>query len=185
MEKEGELHTLGITKNTPQKDAIKYGNCVKGRDCNTCSGFCKMGSGFLVEEDFPKIAKKLGITEAKLKMNYLEAVTMFNKTMWRPKLLRENNKSYGQCVFFNDTEKCTIHGVKPLHCKVSTCEHEGEQLSEWFYLNHVVDANDPVAVREWAQRLKVKNTIPGGELHEIVKDEEKLKKVLTYETMRK
>jgi len=174
---------VGITRKTPKQDAIKYGNCDKGKACTSCSHACTMSSGFLVGDDFAKLAKHLGVTEAKLKMNWLESVRLYNKTMWRPKLLRESGKPYGRCVFFDDHENCTIHAIKPLHCKVSTCGTYGEQLSQWFMLNHVIDANDPVAVREWAQTLKHHPTIPGGELHEIITDEDKLKKVLGYEIL--
>lgn len=183
LEKDGALAYLDITKHTPEHDAVKHAACT--RNCQQCQHFCKVGSGFLVEKDFSNIAKHLGITEAKLKMNYLEPVRMYNKTMWRPKLLKEEGKPYGQCIFFNEQEKCTIHGVKPTHCKVATCSDMGEQLSEWFVLNHIIDVKDPVAVREWAQKLKVKPTIPGGNLHELVPDEKHLKKILSYEIMMK
>src|SRR3989344_1274990 len=185
MERSDELAYMGITKDTPEKDAINYGSCHKGRNCESCSAYCNMGSGFLIDTDVPKIAKHLGISEAKLKMNYLEPVRMYNKTMWRPKLIKKNDLPYGKCVFFNEQEKCTIHGVKPMQCKTSVCNEYGEQLTEWFMLNHVIDANDPHAIREWAQRLKVKKTIHGGELHQLVKDQELLKKILTFEKINK
>ena len=182
MDKEGDSPYLMISRHTPKKDAITMAECH--RDCDACQHYCNVGSGFLAEEDFAKIAKHLGITEVKLKMHYLEPVRMYNKTMWRPKLIRKQDKPYGKCIFFNKQEKCTIHGVKPLQCKVSTCRDHGPQLSDWFVLNHVIDADDPVAVREWAETLKVKHTIPGGQLHELV-PQDKLKKMLSYEMMSK
>ena len=178
-----EVRFIGITKDTPESHAIQYGKCPTGRDCPTCQSFCRQGAGYLAEKDFARIAKHLGITETKLKMDYLESKVLFNKRMWQPKLLKKDDSHHhGQCIFFNEHEKCTIHGVKPLHCKVSTCSEYGDQMHEWFVLNHIIDADDPVAIREWAQKLKVKPTIHGGELHELV-DEGKLKKMLSYDML--
>ena len=179
-----EIPYVGITKSTPVNEAIKLGNCPQGRDCPECQHLCKHGSGFLVDEDMPKIAKHLEVSETKLKMNYLEPVTMYNTTRWRPKLLREGNKPYGQCIFFNEHEKCTIHGVKPLQCKTSTCTYHGEPLSQWFTINFFVNPEDPHSVREWAAYLKSHPTIPGGKLHELVPDKQKLQKILTYEILK-
>ena len=54
----------------------------------------------------------------------------------------------------------------------------GEQLSIWFVLNHLLDPHDPEAIRQWASYLKTHPTIPGGELHQLVSDKQKLHKIL-------
>ena len=54
----------------------------------------------------------------------------------------------------------------------------------WFDLNYFMDAEDPQSIREWAIRLNLKPTIPGGNLHELVPDQEKLKKILHYHELK-
>ena len=111
---------------------------------------------------------------------------MFNKKILRPKLVREKNKTYGQCVFYDDAKGCTIHEVKPLECKTSIqCKDYGEDLSVWFMVNNIVDANDPESIRQFAQYIKSGGKIiPGASLEEIVPDKEKLRKILSYEILR-
>jgi Fe-S-cluster containining protein len=176
------MQYVGITRHTPQKEVIQAGNCH--RDCPSCQHLCKVGSGFLADSDFAPLAKHLGVSEEKLKQDYLESVELYNKTLWRPKLLREG-KPYGQCVFYNEQEKCTVHVVKPLQCRTSSCKPGSEQLTDWFLLNHAIDATDPVAVREWASTMQVRDTIPGGKLRELITDKEMLKKIMSYELVRK
>jgi len=178
-----DIPFVGITKKTPVNEAIKYGKCEKGRDCHECSTLCTYGSGALAEEDFKKIAKHLGKTVAKLKMNYLEKVDKLGTTRWRPKLIRKKGAPYGRCIFYNEQEKCTIHGVKPLECKISTCTEYGPALTEWFTLNYYLNESNPHSIREWAIKLKTHPTIPGGELHELIEDQDTLKKIMNYEIL--
>jgi Fe-S-cluster containining protein len=117
-------------------------------------------------------------------MQYLEKIEKFGTQRWRPKLLRQKATPYGRCIFYNDQERCTVHGVKPLECRISTCSTYGPQLTEWFMLNYYVDPKNPNSIREWAAKLHAHPTIPGGEIHEMVKDKEFLKKVWSYEVLR-
>jgi len=171
--------TYLIEKNTPLKDVLKLASPCQ---CNACSHGCKFGSGSLAGDDSKKIAGFLEISEEILKKGFLEEVELFNKKLLRPKLIRENNKPYGQCVFYDNEKGCTIHEVKPLECKTSMqCKDYGEELSIWFMVNHAVDANDPESIRQFAQYIKTGGkTIPGASLEELVPDREKLKKILNY-----
>lgn len=141
-----------------------------------------MGSGSLAGNDSKNIAAFLGIPEQKLKEKYLEEAELFNKKILKPKLLRKDNKPYGQCIFYDEEKGCTIHPVKPLECKTSIqCKEYGEGLSVWFMVNFIIDADDPESVRQYAQYLKSGGKlIPGASLEEIVPDKEKLKKILSY-----
>ena len=105
-----------ITKNTPLKEVLKLAAPCR---CNACSHGCRFGSGSLADDDAEKIAKFLDITEEELKKGFLEEVELFNKKISRPKLIREDNKPYGRCVFYDDENGCTVHEVKPLECKTS------------------------------------------------------------------
>ena len=61
------------------------------------------------------------------------------------------------------------------------CGPYGEELMLWFMLNHIVDANNPESVRQYAAYLKTGGrTLPGGELESLVPDKEKLGKMLDY-----
>jgi len=183
MKKE-EMPYVGITKKTPVNDALRYGKCDKGRDCNGCSTLCQYGSGALAEEDFVPLAKHLGVSVEKLKSDYLEEIEKFGTKRFRPKLQRQRATPYGRCIFYNEQEKCTVHGVKPLECRVATCSDHGPQLIEWFTLNFYVNPSNPDSIRAWAAKLQTHPTIPGGELHELIPNKELLKKIMSYEVLR-
>ncbi len=172
-----------ITKNTPLKEVLKL---AAPCSCNACSHGCKFGSGSLAGDDSKKIADFLEIPEEDLKNAFLEEVELFNKKLLRPRLIKDDKKPYGRCVFYDDAKGCTIHEVKPLECKTSIqCKDYGEELSVWFMVNHVVDANDPESVRQYAQYIKSGGKIiPGALLHDLVPDKEKLKKILEYNILK-
>ncbi len=168
-----------ITKSTPLSKVLRL-----GKECRKCGHCCQHGTGFLVKEDIPKIAKHQGITEKELIKNCLEPVTKFNTTLYRPFSVK-NKKPFGVCIFYNTDKGCIIHDVKPLQCKVGNCSEYGEELSVWFDLNHFVNENDPQSIREWNLYLDSggKN-IPGGTLKELVPNEKALKKILNYEVLK-
>ncbi len=168
-----------ITKNTPLKDVLKL---AAPCECSSCNHGCSYGSGSLAEDDSKKIAEFLGITEKKLKDEFLNEVEMFGRKILKPKLIKEKNKVYGKCIFFDEKKHCTIHPVKPLECKTSIqCKDYGEDLSVWFMVNHVVDANNPESVRQYSQYIKSGGKVlSGASLHELVPDKERLKKILSY-----
>ena len=170
---------VSLKKNTPLKEILEFGHPCK---CNACSVGCRHGSGSLADEDIPKIAMFLGISEEELKKEFLEEIEKFNTKKYRPKILRKG-KPYGKCIFYDEKIGCKIHEVKPLECKVSMgCKDYGEQISLWFMLNHFVDANDAESVRQFASYLKSGGkTLEGGKLEEIVHDKEKLRKILSFE----
>ncbi len=171
-----------IHKNTELKEVLKLAAPCR---CNSCNHGCKYGSGSLAGDDSKKIASFLNVTEEELKKGFLEEVELFNKKLLRPKLIKERGKPYGRCVFFDDEKGCTIHEVKPLECKTSLqCRDYGKELSVWFMINHVVDANDAESLRQYAQYIKSGGrVIPGASLEEIAPDKEKLKKILNYEIL--
>ena len=172
-----------IHKNTPLKEVLQLAAPCR---CNACNHGCKFGSGSLAGDDAKKIASFLGIPEEDLKKGFLEEVELFNKKSLRPKLVREANKPHGQCMFYDEQKGCTIHEVKPLECKTSMgCKDYGEGLSVWFMVNHIIDANDPESIRQYAQYIKTGGkVIPGAELEVLVPDNEKLRKILSYEILR-
>ena len=172
-----------IHKNTPLKEVL---NLAAPCRCNSCNHGCKFGSGSLVGDDSKNIAKFLGISEEELKKGFLEEVELFNKKLLRPKLIREKGKPYGRCVFFDDEKGCTIHEVKPLECKTSiSCKDYGEDLSIWFMVNHVVDANDAESIRQYAKYIRSGGKlIEGTRIEQLVPDREKLNKILSYEILK-
>ena len=175
------LEKINLTKNTHVEEVLKLSNPCK---CESCSVGCKHGSGFLVKEDIPRIAKFMGITEEVLKKEFLEEVEKFNTKKYRPKILRKD-KPYGKCIFFDEEIGCKVHEVKPLECKISMgCKDFGENLSLWFMLNHFVNKDDAESVRQYASYLKTGGkTLRGAELKDLVPDKEKLKKILSLEIL--
>ena len=175
------MEKINLTKNTPVEEVLKLSNPCK---CESCTVGCRHGSGFLVKEDIPRIAKFMGITEEVLKKDFLEEVEKFNTKKYRPKILRKD-KPYGKCIFFDDEIGCKVHEVKPLECKISMgCKDFGENLSLWFMLNHFVNKDDAESVRQYASYLKTGGkTLRGAELKDLVPDKEKLKKILSLEIL--
>ena len=168
-----------ITKNISLHEAA-----VLGSACNKCGHCCKYGSGVLADDDAKKIAKFLGISEEKLRKEYLEEIEKYNTKRVRPKLLRKG-KLYGACVFYDVKKGCAIHEVKPLQCKTGNCSEHGEALSIWFMLNYFVDSNDPESIRQFAAYLKSGGkTLQGGNLEDFVADKKQLKKMLAFETLK-
>lgn len=172
-----------IAKNTPLKEVLKLAQPCR---CEACSHGCKYGSGLLANGDEERLASFLKISEKELKEKFLEEVERFNTKLLKPKLLRKGKAAYGQCIFYNDKKGCTVHEAKPLECKTSMgCKDYGEELSVWFMANNVINPDDPESVRQYAQYLKSGGkTIPGAELHDLVPDKERLKKILSYEMLR-
>lgn len=175
------MEKINLTKNTHVEEVLKLSNPCK---CESCSVGCKHGSGCLVKEDIPRIAKFMGITEEVLKKEFLEEVEKFNTKKYRPKILRKD-KPYGKCIFFDEEIGCKVHEVKPLECKISMgCKDFGENLSSWFMLNHFVNKDDAESVRQYASYLKTGGkTLRGAELKDLVPDKEKLKKILSLEIL--
>ena len=176
---EKELPSVNISIKTPLSEILKLAN-----DCKKCGHCCKYSSGYLADDDSKKIAEFLDISEQELKEKFLEEGEKFNTKRLRPKLIRKDGNPYGECIFHQEAEKCTIHKVKPLHCKVGNCEKHGEEIHLWFTLNYFVNKNDPESVRQWAVYLKNHPTIPGGKLEELIPDEELRNKIMNYDILR-
>ncbi|MFT4303691.1 MAG: YkgJ family cysteine cluster protein [Candidatus Woesearchaeota archaeon] len=154
-----------LSKNDSLKKVLSLSNPCS---CGSCNHGCKMGSGWLIEDDIPKIASFLNVSIENLKKDYLEKHKILNKWMWRPKILCKN-KPYGKCIFFKN-EKCSIHPVKPLECKVAMpCKEYGEKLTIWFMLNYVLDLNNDQSVKDYLLYLKSGGkTLPGGEPEKLI-----------------
>ena len=170
------IPTIGITKNTPKEKVLELAKT----DCGTCGFCCKFGGGFVLKEEVQKISDFLGITEKEFTEKYLTKSERFNTTLLRIRS-EKTDKNYGPCIFLDERKGCLIHEVKPLYCKLGTCKGNGQELSLWFTLNYFVNPDNPESIRQYALYLKTHPTIPGGKLHEIVPDKEKLKKILNFE----
>ena len=151
--------------------------------CNGCSNGCNYSGGILADNDIEPLAKFLNISVEELKKKHLDEIERYNTKKYRTKF-KKNDKGFGRCNFYKNNV-CTIHPAKPLQCKVATsCKEHGQDAIVWFHLNHFVNKNDPESIRQWAQYLKFNKTIPGGELKDLVKNKDKLKKILSYEILR-
>jgi len=144
-----------------------------------------MGSGCLADGDVVRLAQFKGITEHELKEKYLEEVELFNKKMFRPKILRQG-KPYGTCIFHDPQKGCTVHPAKPLQCKISMgCKPYSAELTSWFALNHILNVNDPEAIRQYASFIENGGTvIDGGTIEQLVPNRTMRKKMLNYEVLK-
>ncbi|MBW2963339.1 YkgJ family cysteine cluster protein [Candidatus Woesearchaeota archaeon] len=173
-----------IKKDTPVEKIVELGHCHLGTACAKCNEGCQQGSGCFTEEQLPKTAKFLKLDEENFKKIWLEPMTRFNTTLFRPKIKR-TGKHAGQCVFFDEKEGCMIHEAKPMECKISNHNEYGEALHLWFTLNHFVNPTDPQSVREWATYIESGGAvIPGGSLSELVPNQKTLRKMLEYKILR-
>jgi Fe-S-cluster containining protein len=172
------MKSIHLTKATPKEYVLKLGKCEQ---CGHC---CKYGAGYVLQEDIKRISSFLGILEDAFKTAFLEETEHFNTKVHKMKTEKKKGKPYGSCVFFQEGNACMIHDAKPFHCRIGTCSEHGEQVSIWFMLNYLVNPNDPESVRQYSAYLKTHPTIPGGALHELVPDKEKLAQMLDYRKLR-
>ncbi len=164
-----------ISTKTPKKVVLELGKT----NCKNCVHCCSYGSGVLADEDIKQIAKFLRLTEDELKSRHLELFEKFNTKRHRPKLIREKGMPYGRCVFLNKEKGCTINEVKPLNCKIGSCNMHSAELQKWFDFNYFLNLNDPESVRQYALWLEFNEPLPGGKLAELL-PKDKLKKMLSY-----
>ncbi len=170
---------IPLTKDSPLRMVKEM-----GKKCSRCGNCCSHGSGMLINEDLPRIARFLKTTEDNIKKTYLEEVEFFNTKSWRPRRIT-GRKPFGPCVFHDKNTGCTIHIVKPLQCLMTNCSPYSEQLIQWLYLNYFVNPTDPESIRQWASYIQHRESvIEGGQLHDLVPDEEKLRKILNYEILK-
>lgn len=170
---------MKISKTTPLKTIRKLSKI----ECESCTHCCEYGSGIVLSEEIDNLAKKLQISKEELIKTKLDEFKNFNTAHYKFKTIKDD-KQYGKCIFL-DKDGCTIHEIKPLHCTIGSCNEHGEDLNLWFTLNHFVNPYDPESIREWARYIKLGNKIlPGSELHNLVPDEQMLKKILEYEILR-
>ncbi len=169
-----------IKRTTKKKEILNLAT-IK---CEKCTHCCEYGSGIVLSEEIKEIAKKHGTTEEEFKIKYLEPHIKFNTKHYRFKTIKKNNMPYGKCIFLKDNG-CKIHDIKPLHCRVGTCNEHGEDINIWFAINHFVNKYDPESIRQWNTYIKLGNkTIAQSELKDLVSDEEKLKEILDYKILR-
>lgn len=168
---------MRITTDTQEGLILQHAStCPVSNDCKSCGKCCQYGTGCLIDSDVPKIAEFLGISEEELKKRYLEQVEKFHKVLWKPKTTK---KPFGPCVFYRHGEGCSIHKVKPKQCRTGSWNDESAELVQWFYLNYVVEPDDPESIRQWATYLAFQEkVIPGGKLEELIPDKEKLQNIL-------
>ena len=96
----------------------------------------------------------------------------------------KTDKNYGPCIFLDERKGCLIHEVKPLECRIGSCEKHGQEISIWFMLNYLVNPKDPESIRQYAMYLKTQPTIPGGRLEEIIPDDKRLKRILSFDILK-
>ena len=160
-----------ITKNTPIEMLLAL-----GKECAMCGHCCEYGSGIMTENDISRLSKHLNLSREELMNSFLEPITKFNTTLHKPKL---DKKPFGQCIFYIGSKGCKIHNAKPLNCRLANCKEHGEDINLWFTLKHFVNPEDSTSIREYAYYLKAGGkTLPGFSLKELVKDQNKLKKIL-------
>jgi len=171
-----------ISKKTPLKHILSL-----GAECNNCGMCCKNGQGFVLEDEIRKIAEQLKISEEDLLKNYLEKTMLFNKEILKTKIKKSSEKNkipVGECIFYDDEKKCLIHEAKPLFCRIVNCKPYSSDTIQWYFLNYVLDTEDPEAIRQWAHFIKYNEPIPGAELKELI-DEEKIQKIMNFELLNK
>lgn len=169
-----------ITKNTELNKVLEL-----SKDCSRCGHCCMHTSGFILKEEAGKIAKYLNMEEKEFVDKCLKPVVMLNTTAFKPWVMKQKDKQYGYCIFYDKKLGCSIQAVKPLHCKIANCNVYGDELNAWFMLKYFVDEDDAESLRQWNVYLKSggKN-IPGGDFAELVPDLNIRRKLLNYEVLR-
>jgi len=159
-----------ISKETPKEVIIKE----FGSKCELCGHCCHFASGVVLDEEIPRLAKHFSLKPKEFKEIYLEKFTKFNTQLHRFKQIRKGNAPHGRCIFLDVEEnKCSINEIKPLHCRISTCAKEGEEVQKWFDANYFLNADDEISLREYGIYLKFNEPLIGAELKTIVSKENK------------
>jgi len=174
--------TKKATYNSTQEEMLKRSPPC---DCAACNHGCTMGAGFLADEDIKPLAEFLKVTTKELKEKYLDKKHFLNKDVYRPKLIRKVNQRtgrrnpYGQCIFFKEN-KCSIHPVKPLECKLAMpCKPYGEEQTTWFMLRKILNTNNDQAIQEYDTYLKAGGkTLPLASIAKLIPDKKKRDKIL-------
>ncbi|MFH1850265.1 MAG: YkgJ family cysteine cluster protein [archaeon] len=167
---------LEIFKDTPKRTVERI-----GRECGKCGHCCKYGSGIIRGKEAATIAKYLSLAEEEFSKRYLEPLTRFNAKNFRFQLITKG-RPYGRCIFLENRE-CKIQEVKPLYCRIGSCNEHGGKLLMWYSLNYLVNPDDPESLRQWAQFVRYNRPIRGGKLSELVPDKDRLKKILSCEIL--
>ncbi len=147
-----------INANTSVEEALKVGE----KKCNGCIHCCSFGSAYVLKEEIPELAKNLKISEDKLINEYLEPFELFNTKHFRFKQLRKD-LPYGKCIFL-EKKGCKIHNIRPLHCRIATCDENGEEINNWFRIKFFLNLEDKESVRQYKEYLQFGKTIPGVKL---------------------
>jgi Fe-S-cluster containining protein len=170
---------MRITKDTPVDDVLKI-----GKDCRQCGKCCSYGSGFVLDSEIARISSFLGMPKEEFIKGFLEEIVIFNTKVYKIRPHKKEAEVYGPCTFLHD-KKCSIHGVKPLHCRVGNCGEHGDDLNVWFMVNHLLNIYDPESVRQYKSYIDTGGrVIPGAELEKVFPDKRMLKKILSYERMK-
>ena len=166
-----------ISTKTPREIILEL-----GKECKSCGHCCRFGAGYVIDEDIPRIAKHLGITEDDFKKTYLTELKRLNSRIYKFKTIKRGaSKAYGACVFFDEERKCLIHSVKPFYCRIATCSDKKGEALQWFDLNVLLNFDDPESIRQWNELIKSGEPITGAKLEELIPDPELRKKILSYE----
>ena len=142
-----------IAADSTLTEVLAYANDRDHKDCEACNHSCQMGAGVFAPGQEKEVATFLHISEHELEQK-LEPITRFGTTLKRPRLLCQQSRPYGACVFWDTEKKCTINPVKPLECRTATCDPIGELTSQWFARNHFVKKQDPASWAQWQSAMR-------------------------------
>lgn len=162
--------TAELSRKTTEKEALE-----RGAHCDRCGHCCQFSSGLMIDGEDSRIAEHLGISPERLREHYLEESVQFNRRMLRPRLIRKGTMPYGRCIFYDGG--CTINDVKPLHCRIGNCGPDGERLTDWFYINHVIDTDDEQSLKEWHLRTQTGLSLKGAHITELDVPEDVIERI--------
>lgn len=153
--------------------------------CPACENGCNFGSGAMVDGELKKVAEYLKKSEEDTKKEFFEEITRFGTTKLKPKLMREGDKPYGKCVFYEKDKGCSIHTVKPMECKIAMgCKDYGEELIIWYHLNQFLDIKNPESLRQFRDYLlSGGKTLEGAEFKDLF-DEKLLKELESFDDLK-
>lgn len=128
-------------------------------DCKGCSACCRgMGSSIILDPlDIDRMAKHLCLSfEAlladKLELNVVDGIILPN--------LKMSADSSEQCVFLNEEERCSIHGVRPGICRMFPLGRYYENRGFQYFLQiHECPKENKtkVKVRKWIDTPDLNN----------------------------
>jgi len=134
--------------------------------CESCVRACSFHTGMFAPGEAERAAEHLGMTFEDFRAKYLvmledydnwDGVTTYSYRPRRPGVDKgvdyEDCSDGGKCIFLDTNDRCEIHAVKPMECRISMCCSPRNSADDNFEKVRQLwrDAGNPLEDVEWKE----------------------------------